>query len=137
MTFSDNSVSKLYVIEALNTQPAIQINEIHNFKSASRYWGSRYGIVPATSFPFNVLREAYVQKTLCPEYTMLALYSPGIRNSDGSIKQCAKFRCDTFVNHIFHIGGYNLPTFTGVLPSLPVNVFNSFPMGTMTAHIPM
>ena len=64
------------VMEVLNEPKVIQLNSIPNFKSRSRYWGSRYGIAPLDQ-PFSILRTGLRQRNYCPEYTLLPSWHPG------------------------------------------------------------
>jgi hypothetical protein len=114
------------VIEALNEKPAIKKNTIQDFKSRSKYWGSRYGIADRAHY-LPIVEAANYQLSDCARYAMTADFEPGTKDSTGKPLQCAKFRCDTFVNYVYHIAGYDLPTYTGFWPSLPRTVFMQFP----------
>lgn len=126
------------VIEVLWDTPVVQLNTIVKFKSMSPYWGSRYGISDRGNNALRILREANFQKDLgCATYTTTAVYQPskGGYDSTGHAKPtyCGYFRCDTFVNYLFHWGNYNLPTYSppGEVNTLtfPYIVFNAFPYG--------
>lgn len=127
------------VIEVLWDDPVIQKNSINHFKKQSLYWGSRYGISDRADHALRILREANLQKDLgCATYTFMASYdkSKGSYDADGIAHptHCGYFRCDTFINYIFHTGGYNLKTYTSSSesfgkPTYPKLVFESFPKG--------
>ncbi|MBA3535407.1 MAG: hypothetical protein H0T84_02175 [Tatlockia sp.] len=116
------------VIEAMNDTPSIQINSLLEFKLRTVYWGSRYGISDRGEHGTKILNEANFQRGLCPIYTMTAAYEPGTGYDDeGKPTHCAVFRCDTFVSYVFHVAGYDLPTYNSF--TLPVTVFSAFPKG--------
>jgi hypothetical protein len=118
------------VIEVLNERAAIKVNSIQDFKLRSNYWGSRYmGATTPSIDPRHVIWNAFYQKSECAEYSMDASFTPGTIDNTGKPLQCAKFRCDTFVNYVYHAAGYDLPTYTGRLPTLPLTVFRAFPWG--------
>ncbi len=112
------------IIEVLPTVNAIQINSLSDFKQRSQYWGSRYGIADQGPSAQHVIDEALRQRALCPTYTLTDSYHIGLGTPDNPIR-CAVFRCDTFVTHIFHTAGHDLPTYHGI--TLPVRVFYAFP----------
>ncbi|MDF1827241.1 MAG: hypothetical protein P1U39_03080 [Legionellaceae bacterium] len=127
-----------HVIEVLRGEtPIIQINSIASFKSKSSYWGSRYGIADRGQHASRILQEATFQKDLfCATYTATPNYTPGRGYYDDTghaiPTSCGYFRCDTFVNHVFHAGGYPLPTYNPsgpdvVVSTLPRLVFKAFP----------
>jgi len=126
------------VIEVLWETPVIQTNTIANFRARSPYWGSRYGISDRGSNALRILREANFQKDLgCATYTTTASYSVSTGGYDPTGKPkptyCGYFRCDTFVNYVFHWGNYSLPTYSppGSIETVtfPYLVFNAFPKG--------
>ncbi|MDF1646027.1 MAG: hypothetical protein P1U61_03460 [Legionellaceae bacterium] len=119
--FSDTAE---YVIEVLNEIDVIQINTIEHFKKNTRYWGSRYGIADQSPSADSIVKEALKQRALCPIYTDSATYHIGEGTVDKPNK-CAVFRCDTFINYLFHYAGYTLPTYRG--KTLPRLVFKAFP----------
>lgn len=45
------------VIEVLNETPVGQINSISNFKSRSKYWGSKYGVADRGVVGYNTCRS--------------------------------------------------------------------------------
>ncbi len=112
------------IIEVLPQINAIQINTVSDFKQHSYYWGSRYGIADRQASAQNVIDEALKQRALCPTFTQSDSYQIGLGTPDNPIR-CAVFRCDTFVNHVFHTAGHDLPTYHGI--SLPLRVFYAFP----------
>jgi hypothetical protein len=113
-----------HVIEVLNDIEVIQVNSISHFKQATRYWGSRYGIADQTSSADRITQEALRQQALCPIYTDSATYHIG-EGTPNNPTRCAVFRCDTFINYLFHYAGHTLPTYRGT--TLPRLVFNAFP----------
>lgn len=131
------------VIEVLNNDnnqaiPVIQTNWMLDFKSRSAYWGSRYGIADRGNNALKILREANFQKDMgCASYTLNAIYYPSRGGYDSlgrpQATYCGRFRCDTFINYIFHWGGYNLPNYSppGENNSFvtPKRVFMAFPLG--------
>ncbi len=119
--FSDTANT---VIEVLNEIEVIQINSIQHFKQATRFWGSRYGIADQTLAAEKITQEALRQRALCPIYTDSATYHIGEGTPENPIR-CAVFRCDTFINYLFHHAGYTLPTYRG--KTLPRLVFKAFP----------
>jgi hypothetical protein len=117
------------VYEVLNADKVVQLNKLSSFKSASKYWGNRYGIFGADGRVERMRLEGNIQKFTCPAYTITTDFEPGIYNgATGQILKCGKFRCDTFVNYLYHVGGYDLPTYNSAL-TVPVRVFNSLPLG--------
>lgn len=124
------------VLEALWEDPVLQTNTIATFKTKSAYWGSRYGISDRGANALRILREANFQKDLgCAKYTLTTHYNPskGGYNPKPVPTYCGFFRCDTFVNYLFHWGNYTLPTYSppgiiGII-TLPRLVFNAFPLG--------
>lgn len=48
------------VIEVLNETPVGQLNSIGNFKSRSKYWGSKYGVADRDETGYRVLRKAII-----------------------------------------------------------------------------
>ncbi|MBA2656147.1 MAG: hypothetical protein H0U70_04090 [Tatlockia sp.] len=127
-TAANISQTSDHIIEVMNDSPVIQINSLIDFKAKTAYWGSRYGISDRGEHGTQILNEANLQRGLCPIYTATAGFQPGMRYEDGSKPtRCAIFRCDTFVNHVFHTAGYDLSTYNGF--TLPVTVFGIFPKG--------
>jgi hypothetical protein len=53
------------VIEVLNENPVGQINSISNFKSRSKYWGSKYGVADRSVVGYKILVEANHQRWWC------------------------------------------------------------------------
>ena len=53
----------------MNENPVGQINSIKNFKSRSKYWGSRYGVADRGVIGNKILVEANHQRWWCPKYT--------------------------------------------------------------------
>ncbi|MCH9756667.1 MAG: hypothetical protein K0U37_05720 [Gammaproteobacteria bacterium] len=119
--FSDTAEN---VIEVLNEIDVIQINTIEHFKQNTRFWGSRYGIADQSPAANHIISEALRQRALCPIYTDSATYYAGEGTPENPTR-CAVFRCDTFINYLFHYAGYTLPTYHG--KTLPRLVFKAFP----------
>jgi|GEM_PF-2406475 len=113
------------VIEILKEDPVGQINSISNFKSRSKYWGSKYGIADRGVIGYQVLVEANHQRWWCPKYTSDTKYhiGSGVPNT-GQITECGTWRCDTYVWWAFYSQG--LDTMPGRI-WLPKNLFDFFP----------
>ena len=119
------------VLEALDTVPHIQENTIDDFKSRSKYWGSRGGLVkPQTSSAASVASSIVRQYYACPEYTIKPTWREGTIDNRNRPIICALFRCDTLVNYAYaHGPGYKLPTYD-TLWTTPLSVWNSFPLNS-------
>ncbi|MBA2709203.1 MAG: hypothetical protein H0U57_01225 [Tatlockia sp.] len=113
------------VIEVLNENPVGQVNTISNFKSRSKYWGSKYGIADRGDRGYRVLVEANHQRWWCPKYTSDTNYHIGSGvPTTGQILECGTWRCDTYVWWAFYSQG--LDTMPG-RAWLPVLLFRAFP----------
>lgn len=113
------------VIEVLNENPVGQVNSISNFKSRSKYWGSKYGVADRGVLGYNILVEANHQRWWCPKYTNDTNYHIGSGiPTTGQIIECGTWRCDTFSWWTFYSQG--LDTMPGHV-WLPRNIFNFFP----------
>lgn len=113
------------VIEILKENPVGQINTIKNFKSRSKYWGSKYGVADRGVIGYNILVEANHQRWWCPKYTSDTSYHIGSgAPNTGQIFECGTWRCDTYVWWAFFSQG--LDTMPGRV-WLPRNLFNFFP----------
>jgi hypothetical protein len=113
------------VIEVLNELPVGQINTINNFKSRSKYWGSKYGVADRGALGFSVLLEANRQRWWCPKYTHDTNYHIGSGNlATGQANECGVWRCDTYVWWAFFSQGRD--TMPGRV-WLPRTLFNNFP----------
>ena len=77
MDSSGMSIPADQVIEVLNENPVGQINSISNFKSRSKYWGSKYGVADRGIIGYNILVEANHQRWWCPKYTYDTSYHIG------------------------------------------------------------
>ncbi len=127
-TAADISQVSNQVIEVMNDTPVIQVHSLLEFKLKTTYWGSRYGISDREEHGSKIINEANFQRGLCPIYTMTAAFEPGAGyDEEGKPTHCGVFRCDTFVNYVFHMAGYDLPTYNSF--TLPVTVFSAFPKG--------
>ncbi|MBA2711047.1 MAG: hypothetical protein H0U57_10710 [Tatlockia sp.] len=127
-TAADISQPSNQVIEVMNDTPVIQVHSLLEFKLKTTYWGSRYGISDRGEQGTKIINEANFQRGLCPIYTMTAAYEPGTGyDEEGKPTHCGVFRCDTFINYVFHTAGYDLPTYNSF--TLPVTVFSAFPKG--------
>lgn len=113
------------VIEVLNENPVGQINSIKNFKSRSKYWGSRYGVADRGVIGNKILVEANHQRWWCPKYTNDTNYhiGSGVPRT-GQVIECGTWRCDTYAWWAFYSQG--LDTMPGKV-WLPRNLFNFFP----------
>lgn len=113
------------VIEVLNENPVGQVNSISNFKSRSKYWGSKYGVADRGVLGYNILVEANHQRWWCPKYTSDTSYHIGSGiPTKGQVIECGTWRCDTFAWWAFFSQGLN--TMPGSL-WLPVEMFKFFP----------
>jgi len=113
------------VIEVLNENPVSQINSISNFKSRSKYWGSKYGVADRGVLGYNILVEANHQRWWCPKYVYDAKYHIGSGiPTTGQVIECGTWRCDTFAWWAFFSQGLN--TMPGSI-WLPKEMFNFFP----------
>lgn len=113
------------VIEVLNENPVGQINSISNFKSRSKYWGSKYGVTDEDETGYHILVEANHQRWWNPEYTNDTDYHIGSGNPrTGQMFEHGRWRCDTYAWWSFYSQG--LDTMPGRI-WLPRNLFNYFP----------
>jgi hypothetical protein len=113
------------VIEVLNENPVGQINSISNFKSRSKYWGSKYGVADRGVIGYNILVEANHQRWWCPKYTNDTKYHIGRGvPTTGDILECGTWRCDTYAWWAFYSQG--LDTMPGRV-WLPKKLFDYFP----------
>ncbi|HBI21117.1 MAG TPA: hypothetical protein DDY37_00765, partial [Legionella sp.] len=115
-----------HVLEILDEPVVGQLNTFGNFKSRSRYWGSRYGVSDRGDAGQHVIDEANHQRWWCPTYTSSTAYIIG----EGDLKwgtryRCGEWRCDTYTWWAFYSAGYD--TVQGKI-MLPTTVFNAFPM---------
>jgi len=108
------------VFEALNAEKAVQLNTIDDFKSRSKYWGSRTGLTDNNNRTRWILAAARNQFNRCTEYTIFPQFK--VATPD----ECGKFRCDTFVNYVYWQAGITLPTYKSAL-AIPLRVYNAFP----------
>lgn len=120
-----------YVLEAMNTIPHIQQNTIDDFKSRSKYWGSKGGLVsPQSLESFTVANRIIRQYYACPEYTFTWRWRPGAIHEDLRPISCGVFRCDTLVNYAYAFSpGYSLPTYNKVWTT-PLAIYNYFPVNS-------
>lgn len=113
------------VIEILNENPVGQINYISNFKSRSKYWGSKYGVADRGLMGYRILVEANHQRWWCPSYTSGTDYHIGTGiPTTGQVITCGRWRCDTFVWWAFYSQGVD--TMPGHV-WLPRRLFDFFP----------
>lgn len=117
------------VLEALDSVPHIQANTIDDFKSRSKFWGSKGGLLSPKSYESYVVANRIVkQYYACPEYTRTWRWIEGKIDSNSRPIACGKFRCDTLVNYAYAFSeGYSLPTYNTVWTT-PVAVYNYFPV---------
>ena len=118
------------VLEAMNSVPHIQENTIEDFKSRSKYWGSKGGLVSPQSFEsYTVANRIVRQYYACPEYTLTWRWKAGQIDGNTQPISCGIFRCDTLVNYAyaFGAGNYSLPTYDTTWTT-PLAVYNYFPV---------
>ncbi|HAT7956470.1 TPA: hypothetical protein GJ770_04025 [Legionella pneumophila] len=104
------------VLEAMSNAPHIQQNTIEDFKSRSKFWGSRGGRVsPKSLESYFVANRIIRQYYACPEYTYTWMWKEGEIDGKARPISCGKFRCDTLVNYAYAFDdGYSLPTYNTV-----------------------
>lgn len=119
------------VLEVLHDHPVIQLNSLADFKSRSRYWGSRYGLGNKSQH-LAALRFGNFQQDLdCAEYTYKAQFKPNegtyTRAGYAVCKKSGLFRCDTFIYFLFKfISGVDIPVGNAITPK---RLFMAFPHG--------
>jgi hypothetical protein len=114
-----------WVLEILNESDVGQLNTLPNFKSRSKYWGSKYGVSDRAERGQHVIDEANHQRWWCPTYTSSTAYTIGAGDLKwGTRFKCGVWRCDTYTWWAFYSAGYD--TVTGRV-MLPFTVFNGFP----------
>jgi len=113
------------VIEVLREPVIGQINTINDFKRRSKYWGSKYGVVPSPNHGYKALVEANHQRWWVSEYTVNTDYRIGEGNPNtGAIFVTGRWRCDTYAWWAYFSQGID------TMPSriwLPRTLFNFFP----------
>ncbi len=115
-----------HVLEILNEPVVGQLNTFANFKSRSKYWGSRYGVANRGDAGQHVIDEANHQRWWCPTYTSSTAYIIGAGDTKwGTRFKCGEWRCDTYTWWAFYSAGYD--TVKGKI-MLPTTVFNAFPI---------
>lgn len=117
-------------IEAEPQTPAIIFGTVKDFKQATRFWGSRWGLVTSQSNVYYSLVEAKHQSFWCPKYTPFTVWVRGQGFFDGPMQtpiptQCGMFRCDTFVGYIASMAGSN--AIINNVIQLPYNAFMTYP----------
>lgn len=117
------------ILEALSSSPHIQENTITDFKSRSKYWGSKGGLVsPKSRESIIVANRIVKQYYACPEYTITWRWREGKIDSFNHPISCGLFRCDTLVNYAYAFHpGYSLPTYNKIW-SNPAAIYNYFPV---------
>ncbi|MGB4984544.1 MAG: hypothetical protein WBO70_02080, partial [Erysipelotrichaceae bacterium] len=117
------------VLEALDSVPHIQQNTIDDFKSRSKFWGSKGGLVsPKSNESFTVANRIVRQYYACPEYTITWRWKEGKINSKSKPISCGQFRCDTLVNYAYAFSkSYSLPTYDTTWTT-PLAIYNYFPV---------
>ncbi|HWI47977.1 MAG TPA: hypothetical protein VNU45_07110 [Rummeliibacillus sp.] len=124
-----------------NFNESIMWGTVKGFKSKSRYWGSRSGLITNASFMYLALHNAKLQSFWCPEYTATTYWNIGEGWFDAVQKphptKCGKFRCDTFVGYVMGVGG--APQVMNNKIQLPYNAFMTFPVdnGSLIADKPI
>lgn len=118
------------VLEAMATVPHIDNISIDNFKSASKFWGSRGGIIPPGSYDrFTVANRVVRQYFACPQYSYTPAWEAGTITNDAKPITCGLFRCDTLINYAYAFNNHSLPTYDKKWTT-PIGVWNSFPIDT-------
>src|SRR5215216_3847861 len=117
------------VLEALDSVPHIQENSIDNFKSRSKFWGSKGGLLSPQSYEsYTVANRIVRQYYACPEYTKTWRWKEGKIKGNSRPISCGQFRCDTLVNYAYAFSsGYSLPTYNTTWTT-PVAIYNYFPV---------
>lgn len=117
------------VLEALDSVPHIQENSIDNFKSRSKFWGSKGGLLSPQSYEsYTVANRIVRQYYACPEYTITWRWKEGKIDGNSRPISCGQFRCDTLVNYAYAFSsGYSLPTYDTTWTT-PLAVYNYFPV---------
>lgn len=117
------------VLEALDSVPHIQENSIDNFKSRSKFWGSKGGLLSPQSYEsYTVANRIVRQYYACPEYTITWRWKEGKIDGNSRPISCGQFRCDTLVNYAYAFSkGYSLPTYDTTWTT-PLAIYNYFPV---------
>lgn len=117
------------VLEALDSVPHIQQNTIVNFKSSSKFWGSKGGLLsPKSKESYTVANRIVRQYYACPEYTITWRWKEGKIDGYNRPISCGQFRCDTLVNYAYAFSeGYSLPTYDTTWTT-PLAIYNYFPV---------
>ncbi|STX81544.1 Uncharacterised protein [Legionella busanensis] len=116
------------VLEAMNSAPHIQENGINDFKSRSKFWGSKGGLIPPQSIEsYTVANRIVRQYFACPEYTITWRWIEGQIDNNAKPISCGLFRCDTLVNYAYGNGAWKLPTYDTVWTT-PLAIYNYFPV---------
>ncbi len=117
------------VLEAMNSMPHIQENTIDDFKSRSKFWGSKGGLLsPQSVESFTVANRIVRQYYACPEYTITWRWREGKLAHNNKPISCGQFRCDTLVNYAYAFNkGYSLPTYDTIWTT-PLAVYHYFPV---------
>jgi len=119
------------VMEVLNNNGGegrvVQWNYITDFKSRSKYWGSRWGVSKSDQDALNILAGAYSQWYFRHDYTITSSYRAADKDHKGM------FRCDTFVIWTLINGGHREFASTRAMPGA---VFNAFPKMNYDAFLP-
>lgn len=125
------------VIEVLNENPVGQINSISNFKSRSKYWGSKYGVADRGIIGYNILVEANHQRWWCPKYTNDTNYHIGSgAPNTGNVFECGTWRCDTYAWWAFYSQGLNTMPGSVWLPTVMFKFFPYFNDERLTTEPP-
>ena len=116
------------ILEAMSNKPHIQENTIDNFKSRSKFWGSKGGLLTPKSYQsYTVANRIVRQYYSCPEYSYTWKWREGKAGKNNQFI-CAIFRCDTLVNYAYAFSeGYSLPTYNTIWTT-PVAIYNYFPV---------
>lgn len=108
---------------------AIVFGTVEGFKTKTRYWGSRYGLITDRTLMYAALVEAKHQSFWCPAYNPSIIHWRGAGWFDAVQRphptKCGQFRCDTFVAYVMAAGGAN--QIENNLLKLPYNAYMTFP----------
>ncbi len=118
-----------------NGDHSIIWGKVSEFRTKTRYWGSRGGLIMDTGLMFKALNEAKKQSFWCPHYAPAPVYDPGTGWFDAISNphptHCATFRCDSFVGYVMAFGG--APQIKNNKIQLPYNAFMTLPFSNFDA----
>ena len=119
------------ILEAMGDPPHIQQNSIDDFKSRSKYWGSKGGLIsPQSLESYQVANRIVRQYYACPAYSYTWQWVEGKILPNTRPISCGLFRCDTLVNYAYAFNErYSLPTYDTKWTN-PLAIYNYFPLET-------